>query len=229
MVHLDEDEDCFFESIGRIRRRADESRSPSPNDRGERRRSIESGNKHFLLPHTHQESSSSTNQQHREQDAHANPARPSKHSHGGGLPFEPATSATRQRPHAIEFPTPATNQHIAGQIASGGLSGHRCLKVKEPIDHEDLTEDEFEQYQARYGVRHKISASQILRGMSDQDAEDPTLGNSRTQTRLSEDGTIDRRDFDSEGGFRYSQTRDRGAADACGRRRRPIDDVGAQN
>lgn len=117
------------------------------------------------------------------------------------------------------------NGHAVNTSTNGHATESRALRVKEPTDDDDLTKEEYEKYQARYGLRRKISMSQILQGMSDEDAEDPTLGNRRTQTSLSEDGTIERRDFEAEGGFEYTPLGTTGKSKMRERRVRLIEEL----
>lgn len=188
MLQYDEEEEELYELIGHIRKRGDESRSPSPtghrrNRMGERRPSTTSNDDHTLLHTRPQVRMSQSQSSSKGQD---NPSKP--------LRDGSAVNHIQQQPPQDMNP----NAYL--------MTG--CLKVKTPSDDEDLSEKEYQKYQDRFGFRHKILARQIIQGTLDDEAQDPTLGNRRCQYKLDQDGTVDRQDFDPDGCFKYSQPRD---------------------
>jgi hypothetical protein len=204
MTRYEDEEDTFFESIGRIRRRGDDSRSPSPAQRREsspstRGRRVESPDLTFRERGVKSSAWKRARAYHAQKSAPRSPNETC--STQSTAPGHHSEVLQARHGRASDHHTPDTPDEIRTERG-------QASRVKQPTEDEDLTEDEFEQYQARYGIRHNVSADQILQGTNDEDADDPTLGNRRTQIRLSEDGTIDRRDFDWEGGFRYSYPKD---------------------
>lgn len=205
MSRHDDDEEAFFESIGRIPRRGDKSRSPTPLDRQNRSRSADgprtTSSQCQTELHTSQCSKTIRSWV---QDAGTAASAPYFYvDQESEMTVDPHTAVSKALSHNINNTEDKADSNSADHPEGRHINRGRSLEVKKPIEEENLTEDEFSRYQARYGQRHKVSANQIIHGMSNEDAEDPTLGNRRTQNRLSEDGTIDRRDFDRTGGFRY--------------------------
>lgn len=225
MVRYDEDEDLGYESFGRIPRRGDDSRSPPRGDRRERSDSDDRRLTNSSSDRSRQSSRSHDRErpwgQHATTDAGA-ALRAEPRDKDAAIPT--VTISTGRSPIS-EYFNKATNGHVGKASTNGHATESRALRVKEPSDDDDLTKEEFEKYQARYGLRRKISMSQILEGTSDEDAEDPTLGNRRTQTSLSEDGTIERRDFDTEGGFEYAPLGKTGISKMRERRVRSIEQL----
>lgn len=224
MVQHDEDEDLWYESLGYIRRRGDDSRSPPRGDRRARTHSEDRSNRSSSSDHDRQSSRVRDRGrrlgQHATLDAEASPWTQARDKHAA----TPTVTNSTGPSHVSDSFNKATNGHVANGTTNGHATESRALRVKEPTDGDDLTKEEFEKYQARYGLRRKISMSQILEGTSDEDAQDPTLGNRRTQTSLSEDGTIERRDFDNEGGFEYAPLGKLGKSKMRERRVRSIEE-----
>jgi len=225
MLSCDEDDDILFESRGRLRKRSDDSPSPvreadqrwnpseirnrvSSNDaESQSLQSISRGWGRALYDDsTAAGSSSSSSRSHVEL-------------------MTPTASASSQLsfiPDYFERNPIDQPEHVARLFPVETGQGFR---VKEPSDGEDLTKEEFKIYQDRHGPLHKTSANQILQGTSDEEAENPTLGNRRCQARLDEDGTVARKDFDTNGGFEYSPPPDPRKGKVRERRRKLIQDL----
>jgi hypothetical protein len=219
MVRYEDEEEMFFESVGRIQRRGDDSRSRSPAGRRQGRCGDREERQATASPkydrHDPDNASQQTNTSIASTDngdrlsAAILSIMPQRgRSRSGTQSGQHRNGGTNVRgsssPSNIDDPDPFDPRPQRTSGPATPTTNVASPKVKEPTSDDDLTEDEFERYQARYGLRHKTSASQILQGTSDEDAEDPTIGNHRTQMRLSEDGTIERKDFDWRGVFRYN-------------------------
>lgn len=225
MVQHDEDEDLWYETLGYIRRRGDDSRSPNRADRRERSHSDDSLVGDSSGCHSRRSSPDYDRgrplTQRTMADAEARSRLSCEENHQGSPTISSSARTSLNSGHL----NGATSNHVAR--VSEAVRGTRALalRVKQPTDDEDLTKDEFDKYQARYGIRRKISMNQILQGTSDEDAEDPTLGNRRTQMCLNEDGTVERRDFDNQGGFQYAPLGALGKAKMPERRARSIEEL----
>ena len=187
MYRCDQEESILCDAIGYVRKRGDESPSPTrpivrpPNSKQSLHHSAYNGNTPFADTHAR------NGQHERRDDPSSSPSISKPVPTNDGADEEPrGRNPTRARTSNV---TLNTVQNGKAKPLQGGL------EVRLPSDEADLTINEFVRYQHRYGTLHKTAAKQGIKDTADEEALDPTLGNRRSRKKIDADGSIDCRDF----------------------------------